>query len=205
MNDGGTSGKPHGSVTARIDVTLPNINDMSWGTVAQFRIRMDRDVIGNHCLLSTNATTCAGADTSWFARNLWHRNTYYAVAEQSTPTVLPGIGGCGSTTCLRFNEGLGCGSGADWCNIRALLVLGGASLSNASRPNGNLADYVEYTNGDGGTFYEQHMIRRPAGAAIANGPWNDRVVLVDWRIDPLLTGTHPQVVSVSPLRVHVLP
>jgi len=91
---------------------------------------------------------------------------------------------------------------------RALLVLGGASLSTpAGRPNGNLADYFEYTNADGGTFYEQHPMRRATNVANANGPWNDRVILVDWpaSLPPLLTGTHPQVVSVSPLRVYVLP
>lgn len=207
MNDGSVAGKPHGSVTARIDVTLPNIDVMGWETYAEFRIRMDRDVIDDHCLLATTSTSCAGVDTSWFARNLWHRNFYYAVAQQNTPNVLPGIGGCDSTNCLRFNEGLGCGGGANWCNIRVLLVLGGASLSNASRPNGNLADYVEYTNGDGGTFYEQHAIRRPTNIAMANAPWNDRVILADWlpSLPPLLTGTHPQVASASPLRVFVLP
>jgi hypothetical protein len=190
-----------GSVTLRFWATMPNIDVMGWDTIADFHMRLQRAVIGDHPLVnSTDATY------GWFVRNQWQRLLYYAVAQQNTAGALASFG-CNNTNCLRFNEGLGCGGGANWCNIRALLVLGGASLGNASRPNGNLADYVEYTNGDGGTFYEQHVIRRPTNVAIANGPWNDRVVLVDWlpSLPPLTTGTHPQVVSVSPLRLYTLP
>lgn len=190
-----------GSVTLRFWATMPNIDDMGWGTIADFHIRLQRAVIGDHPLVqSTDATY------GWFVRNHWEHLLYYAVAQQNTAGSLASFG-CNNTNCLRFNEGLGCGSGANWCNIRSLLVLGGASLGGASRPNGNLADYVEYTNGDGGTFYEQHPMRRPTNVANTNGPWNDRVMLVDWlpSLPPLTTGTHPQVVSVSPLRLYTLP
>jgi hypothetical protein len=190
-----------GSVTLRFWATMPNIDDMGWGTIADFHIRLQRAVIGDHPLVqSTDATY------GWFVRNQWQRLLYYAVAQQNTAGSLPSFG-CNNTTCLRFNEGLSCGGGANWCNIRALLVLGGASLSNASRPNGNLADYIEPQNADGGTFYEQHPIRRATNVAHAFSPWNDRVILVDWlpSLPPLTTGTHPQVVSVSPLRVYFLP
>jgi hypothetical protein len=196
----------NGSVTITFSGTLPVINAMTWDTWALYRIRLERSVIGDHFLLDP-ATTGPGAATSWYARNQWYRVTYYAAAQQNTAGALSSFG-CNNTNCLRFNEGLGCGGGANWCNMRALLVLGGASLSNpAGRPNGNLADYFEYTNADGGTFYEQHPMRRATNVANANGPWNDRVILVDWpaSLPPLLTGTHPQVVSVSPLRVYVLP
>jgi hypothetical protein len=204
MNDGGTSGKPHGSVTARIDVTLPNIDAMGWNTVAQFRIRMDRDVIGNHCLLATTTTACpsGGPDTSWFARNLWHRNFYYAVADQNTPTVLPGIGGCDSSDCLRINDETN-------RNVRVLLVLAGRRLPTQTRPSATLANYLEYDNKDGLTHYEQ---RRPRFDRVANAslnlPWNDRLVLVDWdpANPPVPSASGPQVTSLSPgLRIYTVP
>jgi hypothetical protein len=207
MNDGLTalpdgSTPPRGSVTIRFHATMPNIDANGWDTVADFRMRISRAVFDDHALLQK-----ADATLGWFVRNEWYHSVYYAVAKQNTAQQLPSLG-CNNTTCLRFNEGLVCGGGANWCNIRALLVLGGASLSNpAGRPNGNLLDYFEYTNNDGGTFYEQHQIRRPTNVAIANGPWNDRVILVDWlpALPPFTTGVHPQVVSVSPLRIHYLP
>lgn len=215
MNDGSTTlpdgtTPPRGSATIRFRAVLPNIDDNGWGTTADFQVRIQRAVIGDHFLLNADPNPVSnplGAATSWFVRNGWYRVTYYAVAKANTADWLPSLG-CTNTNCLRFNEGLGCGGGANWCNIRALLVLGGASIGNpGGRPNGNRSDYVEYTNGDDGSFYEQHAIRRPTNIAIANGPWNDRVILVDWlpSLPPLLTGTHPQVVSVSPLRVYVLP
>ena len=215
MNDGaaalpdGTT-PPRGSATIRFRAVLPNIDDNGWVTTADFQVRIQRAVIGDHFLLNADPNPVSnplGAATSWFVRNGWYRSTFYAVAQANTADWLPSLG-CNNTNCLRFNEGLGCGGGASWCNIRALLVLGGASLSNpAGRPNGNLSDYFEYQNGNGGTFYEQHAIRRPTNIAMANGPWNDRVILVDWppSLPPLLTGTHPQVVSVSPLRTYTLP
>jgi hypothetical protein len=192
---------PRGAVSIRFRATMPNIDAMGWDVYADFRMRINRDVFDDHALLKGDDATLG-----WFTRNQWYRVLYYAVAQTNTADSLSTLG-CGNTNCLRFNEGLSCGTGADWCNIRSLLVLGGASITSQSRPNGNLADYVEYTNGDGGTFYEQHAIRRPTNVAVANAPWNDRVVLVDWlpSLPPLTTGTHPQVVSVSPLRVHVLP
>jgi hypothetical protein len=114
------------------------------------------------------------ATTGWFVRNEWFRTTYYAAAQQSTADGLPAYG-CDSTNCLRYNASAP-------RNIRALLVLAGQSLSNpAGRPNGSLADYLEYNNVDLGTLYEQ----RPARASkvsvpVLNAPFNDRLVLVDW-------------------------
>jgi len=53
MNDGGTSGKPRGSVTATLAATLPNHQTMGWGKWAEFRLRLDRAVIADHPLLSS--------------------------------------------------------------------------------------------------------------------------------------------------------
>jgi hypothetical protein len=198
MNDGSVAGKPRGSVTVRFWATLPNIDVMGWFTYADFRIRIDRAVIGDHCLLSTT-TSCPGPSTTWFARNEWYRSIYYAVAQNNTANVLPSIGGCGSTNCLRVND-------PATRNIRALLVLAGRSLSNpAGRPNGTLSDYVEYQNADLGTMYEQR-VARVSKVAISTpyyAPWNDRVILVDW--DPASPPNAAQVVSLTPLRVVTLP
>ena len=168
-------------------------------------------VLADHPLLDAN-----DAITGWFVRNEWHKLVYYAAAAQGTPVALPNHG-CDSTNCLRVNELLSCGGGSEWCNIRSLLVLGGASLSNASRPNGNVADYFENQNADGGTSYEQRPIRRTTNVANPNAPWNDRVILVDWLPPPSLPlidvarsaiiGRSAQVyqTSDSPPRTFVLP
>jgi hypothetical protein len=174
VNDGGTAGKPHGSVTVRFWADLPNIPAMGWGTKAQFLVRIERAIIADHCLLSTAAVTCAGFDTSWFARNQWHRNFYYAVAQNNTAAVLPSVGGCDSTKCLRFND-------PGTRNIRVLLVLAGRRLDTQARPSASLSNYVEYQNGDLGTLYEQRPMRMSKVALPAlNAPMNDRLVLVDW-------------------------
>ena len=192
MNDGSVGGKPHGSVTARLTVTVPNINAMGWGTTAEFRLRVDRAVIADHCLLSTTVgTNCAGNDTSWFVRNEWYRNVYYAVASQNTPTVLPNVGGCtkAGNNCLRFiddnitNPPSPTSADTDR-NIRVLLILAGRRLGTQTRPSSSLADYLEFQNNDLGTVYEQRTMRNTRVAMspptfTIYAPWNDRAVLVD--------------------------
>jgi hypothetical protein len=171
MNVGPTP--PHGSVTVRFWADLPNVDAMGWGSRAHFRVRIERAIIADHCLLRTSAGTCAGADTSWFARNQWQRNFYYAVADNNTANVLPAVGGCNAGNCLRFND-------PSTFNIRLLLVLAGRRLETQTRPSANRLDYVENQNGDLGTLYEQRPVRRAGAVANANAPWNDRIVLVDW-------------------------
>ncbi len=182
MNDGLTAGRPHGSVTVRFWADLPNINAMSWGSTADFEIQIDRAIIADHCLLSTTTgTACPGGgpDTSWFARNQWQRNSFYAVAQNNTAAVLPAVGGCSSSNCLRFND-------PGTRNIRALLVLAGRGLpTRLARPNNNPLAYVEDQNGDYGSLFE---LRRPKMSNVAItippstfvAPWNDRIILVDW-------------------------
>jgi hypothetical protein len=174
MNDGGTAGKPHGSVTVRFWADLPNIPAMGWGTKAQFLVRVERAAIADHCVLSTAAVACAGSDTSWFARNQWQRSFYYAVAQTNTANVLPAIGGCNSTNCLRFND-------PATRNIRLLLVLAGRRLDTQARPSASLADYLEFQNADLGTLYEQRPVRSAKiSDATLKAPWNDRIILADW-------------------------
>ena len=174
MNDGGTAGKPHGSVTVRFWADLPNIPAMGWGTKADFLVRIERAAIDDHCVLSTAAVACAGSDTSWFARNQWQRSFYYAVAQTNTANVLPAIGDCNSTNCLRFND-------PATRNIRLLLVLAGRRLDTQARPSASLADYLEFQNADLGTLYEQRPMRSAKiSDATLKAPWNDRIILADW-------------------------
>jgi hypothetical protein len=180
MNDGSVAGKPRGSVTIRFWATLPNIDATGWGSYADYRIRIDRAVIGDHCLLST-VTSCPGPSTTWFARNEWYRFFYYAVAQENTAYVLPSVGGCAlaSSNCLRFvNPALS----PDDRNIRMLLVLMGQTLDTQTRPSSGLSNYLEFQNADGGTVSEQRPIRMSKVTASTPffAPWNDRVVLVDW-------------------------
>ncbi|MDH4324440.1 MAG: hypothetical protein OEZ09_07310 [Betaproteobacteria bacterium] len=199
MNDGLTAGRPHGSVTVRFWADLPNVDVMSWGSRAHFRIRIERALIADHCLLQASAGTCAGFDTSWFARNQWQRNFYYAVAQNNTANVLPAVGGCNSSNCLRFND-------SATRNIRLLLVLAGRRLDTQARPSASLANYLEFQNADLGTMYEQRPMRmsKVSMSPLADpffAPWNDRVILVDW--DPGSPPNAAQVVSMTPLRVVV--
>jgi hypothetical protein len=183
----------NGSVTITFSGTLPNIDVQGWGTYANYRIRLERSVIGDHALL--DATTVGGGSTGWFVRNEWYRVAYYAAAAANTAAALSSFG-CTSSDCLLFND-------PSARNIRALLVLAGQSLSNpAGRPNGNLADYLEYQNVDLDTLYEQRPMRRTTLAANPNAPWNDRVILVDWNFSPIVPA---QAVTLSPLRLATLP
>lgn len=200
MNQGASP--PHGSVTVRFWANLPNIDVMGWGTTADFEIQIERAIIADHCLLSaTPGTACPGGgpDTSWFARNQWQRNFYYAVAQNNTANVLPAVGGCDSTNCLRYIDGA-------TRNIRLLLVLAGRRLDTQVRPSATLSNYLEAQNADLGTLYEQRPMRmsKIAMAPLADpfyAPWNDRVILVDW--DPGSPPNAAQVVSMTPLRVAV--
>ena len=118
----------------------------------------------------------------WFSRNEWYRNVYYAVAAQNLPGALPAVSDCTSTdenpsahNCLRYNN-------PGVRNTRALLVIAGRRLDTQTRPSPTLANYLEYQNADNGTRYEQRRMR--SGKVVdlaANAPWNDRLVIVDWK------------------------
>jgi hypothetical protein len=156
-----------GSANLTLNADVPGLGI---GVNVLFRLTADLGVIADHALLNP-----ADPVTGWFVRNEWYRLVYYAAAQESTADGLPAHG-CNSTDCLRFN-----GSSSPY-NIRALLVLAGRSLGNpAARPNGNLADYLEYQNVDLGTRYEQRPARASKVSITAiNAPFNDRLILVDW-------------------------
>jgi len=152
MNDGSAPGKPAGSVTLTFGATLPNPGAMGWGSRAQFRVRVERAVIGDHSLLDP-----AAPGTGWFVRNEWYRLLYYATAPGHAASA-PAPRACGA--CLELDNRA----------ARALLVLAGRSLSGTARPNGSLADFVEGANADLDLRFEQ----RPVNAA-----FNDRVLVLD--------------------------
>ena len=202
-----------GSVTVKFRARLPNIDAKGWVTWAQYRISLDRAVIGDHFLLDP-ATSGPGAATSWFVRNAWYRTTYYATVRRNTAVALATLGCTDSSDtsvgCMRFND-------SSTRNIRALLVLAGRSMSNpAGRPNNDLRDYVEWQNCDHDpnpsnvldpcipkTLFEQRPMRSTRVAISAlNAPFNDRVVLVDWNGSLIVPA---QAVTTSPLRLAVRP
>ena len=127
---------------------------MGWTTPAQFRIRVDRAVIGDHPLLDPAAPA-----TGWFVRNEWYRLVYYAIAPAHAASS-PAPRAC--SACLQIKDASG--------EVRALLILAGRSLSGAARPNGLLEDFVEGANADLDLAFEG----RPVNAA-----FNDRVVVLD--------------------------
>jgi hypothetical protein len=176
-----------GSANLTLNADVPGLGI---GVNVLFRLTADLGVIADYALLDP-----ADPTTGWFVRNEWYRLVYYAVAQLSTADGLPTYG-CTSSSCLRFND--------PSRNIRSLLVLAGRSLSYppAARPNGNLADYLEYQNADLGTLYEQRLPRtsRTPLSPPTNPiyvPFNDRVILVDWNGALLPV----QATSTSPLRV----
>jgi hypothetical protein len=154
LNDGGTAGRPAGSATVTFGAQLPDSAAMGWTRPAQFRIRVDRAVIGDHPLLDP-----AAPGTGWFVRNEWYRLVYYAIAPAHAASS-PAPRSC--TTCLQIKDASG--------EARALLILAGRSLSGAARPNGLLEDFVEGANADLDLAFEA----RPVNAA-----FNDRVVVLD--------------------------
>jgi hypothetical protein len=156
-----------GSVTITFSGTLPNIDVQGWETWALYRIRLKRSVIGDHALL--DATTLGPGSTGWFVRNEWYRLLYYATAPGHTAAALPTPSCTSGGTCLSVANV----SPAN--KQRAILILAGRSLTNpAGRPNGTLADYLEFSNADLNATFEQRPVSRAIGA-----PFNDRVVVLD--------------------------
>ena len=156
MNDGAIADKPAGSVTVTFGATLPNIDAMGWGSSAQFRIRIDRAVIGDHALLDPLAPV-----SGWFVRNEWYRLLYYALTPGHAASAPPPRS-CSS--CLHISNL------APESKQRAILILAGRSLDGSPRPNGTLADFLEGANADLDLNFEQRAV---------NSAFNDRIVVVD--------------------------
>ena len=136
----------NGRVALTFGAVLPNIDSMGWNTYAEFRIRVDRAVIGDHPLLDPSNST-----TGWFARNEWFRVAYYAVAQGYTNTPLPFAPSCTTgSNCLTVANVTPAGA------QRALLILAGRSINGNARPSSTLADYLEFGNRTGN--YEKQTV-----------------------------------------------
>lgn len=148
-----------GSATATVTGTVPNINSQGWGTHAVFRMRLRREVIGDHTLLDPNDPT-----TGWFVRNEWYRLLYYAIAQGHAAIGLPSPACTPGTNCLTV------GAAPDH-NKRALLLLEGRSLGTQARPSAALSDFLETAeNTDSDALFEQPRVTASV---------NDRVIVVD--------------------------
>lgn len=149
----------NGTATITITGLVPNINSRGWGQHGGFRIRLRREVIGDHALLDANDAT-----TGWFVRNEWYRLLYYAIAQGHAAAGLPSPACTTGTNCLTV------GAAPD-DDKRVLLVLEGRSLGTQARPSAALSDFLETTeNTNTDTLFEQPRVTASV---------NDRVIVVD--------------------------
>lgn len=152
---------------------LPVIEDAGWGTYANYSVRFDRAVIGDHALLTDNdppscSTIPSPLCTGWFVRNEWFRLLYYATTPSHAASASPprSCSGGATPTCLQVTNVTPANE------QRAILILAGRSLSGAARPNATLADFVEGSNA--ATPPKTVFERRPV-----NSSFNDRVLVID--------------------------
>jgi len=116
-----------------------------------------------------NATNPAPPQaTSWFARNEWHKLTYYAVASAHTAA------GAAPRTCSTGVNCLSITNISPAGGQHAALILAGRSLNGSARPSATLADYLDFGNATG-AFERQPVNARSAGT---KRPFNDRVVVM---------------------------
>jgi len=150
-----------GTATVTVSGDLPNIDSRGWVSYAVFRIRVRRQIIGDHPLLDPTDPT-----TGWFVRNEWYRLLYYAVAQTQTVAYKASLPCASGSDCLRLRR-----AGVQQDDKRAMLLLAGRSLRNQARPSAVLADFLDTAqNTDLGTLFEQARI---------DGSVNDRVIVVD--------------------------
>ncbi|HEY5900805.1 MAG TPA: hypothetical protein VIV54_24790 [Burkholderiales bacterium] len=148
-----------GSGTIYVNVSLPYSISNSY-----FYIVMDIGLLAD-LLDSTNSLT------GWYVRNEWYRLTYYAVTSRHTAAVLPTSPACTTgVNCLSVTNVTP--SGAQ----RAILILAGRSINNATRPSATLGDYLEFGNASGS--YERQTVSSVVAAGLKR-PFNDRIVVVD--------------------------
>jgi len=156
----------NGSVTFFFGATMPNIDTMGWGTYAQFRIRLDRAVIGDHPMMTTSDATLG-----WFARNEWFRQMYYATVSGYTASTLPS-----TPACTTGGSCLSIANVSPSAAQRAMMILAGRSINGTARPSATLANYLEFGNAT--AAFESQTVSR-AGPAALKRPFNDRILVVD--------------------------
>ena len=129
----------------------------------------------------------SSADTGWFIKNEWYRQTYYAVSGDPADGrlvngmpvyrgVLPGgVGVCGATgsTCLTVNN---LPPNATPNDKTGILIFAGRALT-GSRPSTNLNDYLEGENQTPSDRIFVHRYKTPAGVTPVITS-NDHVVVI---------------------------
>jgi hypothetical protein len=162
-----------GSVTITFSGTLPNIDVQGWGTYANYRIRLERSVIGDHALLDpTNGTS------GWFVRNEWYRLLYYATVDGHTAGALPAAPSCTTTvTCLSVANGDPTRPITPAGGQRAILLFAGSGVAGQTRPSATRGDYFEFGNATG-AFERQPVKKSPVVDAALKVPFNDRIIVV---------------------------
>jgi len=108
-------------------------------------------LIADHSILDTSTAASYG----WFLRNKWHQVTYYAVAQNYSPSGAPATSCTNSTTCLTVTNPPATGGTAG--AQRAIAIMTGRSINGNTRPSATLADYLEY--GNVGAIYENQNVR----------------------------------------------
>jgi hypothetical protein len=115
------------------------------------------------------------ADTGWFIKNEWYRQTYYAVA----PGYLPGGSSTCSagSTCLTVNN-MSATTYPTTNDKRAVLIFAGRALS-GSHPTTSIANYLEGTNQSpaNGIFTNVDGTKNSAAT------FNDRLIVVSSETD----------------------
>jgi hypothetical protein len=116
------------------------------------------------------------ADTGWFIKNEWYRQTYYAVA----PGYLPGASSTCSagSTCLTVNN-MSATNYPTTNDKRAVLVFAGSALT-GSHPSASIANYLEGTNQSPANRIFTNVDGTRNSAAV----FNDRLVVVSSETDP---------------------
>lgn len=163
-----------GAATVRVNARLPatsgnplavlgalTCNVLGIPLCYRHTITIPMGLLGDHPLVDPTDTTY-----NWFTRNKWHEVSYYAVAAG----LLPGGGG----SCTTGTSCLQVAYDPDSGKERALIILSGRSLSNAARPNGTLADWLEGDNADGASPF---ALRDPS--RLFNRSFNDRIAVID--------------------------
>lgn len=111
---------------------------------------------------------------SWFIKQQWYRQTYYAVA----PGFLPAGGGSctAGTNCLTVS-GLP-SSYATPNDKRAILVFAGRALNGSARPSSTLGDYLEGENATPADNSFAHFASTTTTSGGTTSTVNDRVIVI---------------------------
>ncbi|HYL91269.1 MAG TPA: hypothetical protein VEU32_21135 [Burkholderiales bacterium] len=121
----------------------------------------------DHTILDSRTSSSTG----WFLRNKWNELTYYAVANNYSPAVMPTQPSCTTgASCLTVTNVTPTGG------QHAIMILAGRAIDGSTRPSGTLSNYLEFGNATGS--FEKQPVSTVVAAALKR-PFNDRIVVID--------------------------